>query len=333
MLHILLARLMINWIYVLLATLKIIGILIVVLLAILLLLILVILFIPFRYRLNGIRDSENLQGKLKISWLLHLFSVNILYEDGEINVLLRILGIPKKLYLAPQKKKRWIFGKKIVAKKTTEEKMVIDTSPPNEIAQEVKKEIPSKLQSNMQSKAQKTVQSNIQSKIQSKGKKWWQKKIPKAKGIKRFLEKCKDLWKRGKRKIESLKKKIKSINDGIYLLKEKIELLGSDMTKNTWKRYKKHLCYLWRHLGPRKIQGYLKLGFEDPALTGITTGVIYLLLPQKCNRISVQPEFEQIICEGELTITGRIRIIHLAKVALQVFLDKERKELIKKLRT
>lgn len=76
---------------IILGILKIAGIVLLVLLGILLTLILLVLFVPVRYRVRGAFDGTP-RGMGEISWLLHLISCRITYED-EPDLAVRILGI------------------------------------------------------------------------------------------------------------------------------------------------------------------------------------------------------------------------------------------------
>ena len=70
--------------HILLLILKIIGIIIAVILGILLLLILILLFVPVRYKAQGVcrGTTDSLKGKVCITWLLHLFRIDLLYKDS-----------------------------------------------------------------------------------------------------------------------------------------------------------------------------------------------------------------------------------------------------------
>ena len=58
----------------------------------LLLLILLVLFVPWRYYLK-LSKEENLTGLFRVYWFLHLVTADLSYA-GEVNLVIRILGIP-----------------------------------------------------------------------------------------------------------------------------------------------------------------------------------------------------------------------------------------------
>ena len=75
-----------------LTVLKIIGIVLLCILGLLLLLLLLILFWPFGYRLEASK-KEDIRAKAKVSWLLHLIVVEVLWQSG-LNLRLKLFGLP-----------------------------------------------------------------------------------------------------------------------------------------------------------------------------------------------------------------------------------------------
>ena len=72
--------------HILLLVLKIIGIIIAAILGILVLLLCIVLFVPFRYEIKGRSegDAASLKGKIKVTWLLHLFRADVYYKDQKL---------------------------------------------------------------------------------------------------------------------------------------------------------------------------------------------------------------------------------------------------------
>ena len=74
--------------YVILTILKILGIILLVLLGLLLVIVFSVLFVPVRYRLEGEKSSpgwSEANGKVKVSWLLHLIHLRIQYQEKELD--------------------------------------------------------------------------------------------------------------------------------------------------------------------------------------------------------------------------------------------------------
>ena len=71
---------------------KIIGILLAALLGLAFLLLLLVLFVPVRYRAYGIRSSRECRAEGRVSWLLRLFCIPFSFQDGELEIKVKILG-------------------------------------------------------------------------------------------------------------------------------------------------------------------------------------------------------------------------------------------------
>ena len=78
---------------IILTILKFAGIGIGILLAIVLMLLLLVLLVPVRYDLKG-ENNEKLQAKGKIHWLFHIVSFQIVYENDEMKMTVRVFGVP-----------------------------------------------------------------------------------------------------------------------------------------------------------------------------------------------------------------------------------------------
>ncbi len=93
---------------ILLAILKMIGIVLLIILAIIFVLLCMLLFVPVRYRVNGkYRDSAP-ECVAVISYLLHIIVVKVVYED-DLKAVLKLFGIPiMKLYPMEKKSKKTV---------------------------------------------------------------------------------------------------------------------------------------------------------------------------------------------------------------------------------
>ncbi|MDI9596109.1 MAG: DUF2953 domain-containing protein [Atribacterota bacterium] len=91
---------------------------------------------------------------------------------------------------------------------------------------------------------------------------------------------------------------------------------------------------IFRHIKPKVNRLYLIYGFEDPADTGILTGIFYLLFPNSSysNIIKMQPVFVEEIIEGEIIIKGRIIIAFLLCYFIQFYFAKGVRQTIREIR-
>jgi hypothetical protein len=87
-----------------------------------------------------------------------------------------------------------------------------------------------------------------------------------------------------------------------------------------------------RHLLPRRLKGRLHYGFEDPSLTGrILAGIcaVYPVLPGK---LTIDPDFERTVLEGEMSFGGHIIPAVILYRSLRIVLHKEFRVLLRRLR-
>ena len=91
----------------------------------------------------------------------------------------------------------------------------------------------------------------------------------------------------------------------------------------------KEVKYLLRHILPRKLEGILTFGFEDPATTGQVLGILCVLAVFTGNHLEVNGNFEGKMLEGDVSIKGHVRLCHIAKSAISLLIDKNIRKTIK----
>ena len=93
------------------------------------------------------------------------------------------------------------------------------------------------------------------------------------------------------------------------------------------------IASLLKELRPRKGHGKLKIGFEDPYLTGQAMQIAALLYPLYGDRIEVIPDFDQSVIDGEADLKGYLRLIVPVEAAIRIFIDKGLKSMYKQARS
>ena len=88
------------------------------------------------------------------------------------------------------------------------------------------------------------------------------------------------------------------------------------------------LLKVLRHLKPLKLSAAVRFGFDDPASTGYTLGVLSLLYPVFEEHVQLYPDFEQTIFEGWFKVAGRIRASVFLTAACRLILDKNIRRVI-----
>ncbi len=104
-------------------------------------------------------------------------------------------------------------------------------------------------------------------------------------------------------------------------------------------RNRKVFALLWRqvkallrHVLPRKARGRLVLGFEDPAVTGQVLAACSVFYALYGDDLTVTPDFEDPVIDGELEIKGRVRLGVIAVLAARVLIDRNFWRMIKQVR-
>lgn len=330
--------------HILLLILKIIGILILVVLGILLALLLFVLFVPIRYRIDGEKESQSsLKGKVRLSWLLHILSLQILLDE-EVSISMKIFGISvfprekNKKVKSKNKSKQVSKHKEKTIKKSNKKKEEAEPKPinrnpvdegtvfANEFKIEKKEEhtkkqgeiIPTHTQEkrkekeqNQQPEKMERKKKNIFYKIQEKIIWFWSEVKKKYQQIHSFWETLRYRWSEFLDKRNIL---IRAWNDK--------ENQGGMVS--LWKTAKR----LLQHITPRKWTGYIHFGMNNPENTGKILGLIAIfggiigILPE------IQPDFEKEIFEGKVMLKGRIYLFYLIQLFITIWRKKEVHKLI-----
>ena len=269
--------------------LKIIGIIILVILGLVLITLGVVFLVPLKYCGSACLDKEieRSTANIKFSWLLHLFSGNVSYIDKQLSYEVRVLG--KKIQLDKEE---------VTEAKSEESKERLLEKPEDNLAKKITEDVISDVISDV---------------IEESSEKKSNRQVKKE-----------------KTKKESVLKKIKytfqNICDKIKLLKQKKDeleaFLKNEAHRSAFKKLWKELGKLLKALRPRKFILNAHFGFEDPSLTGKILAVLSMLYPFYGDNIRIQPDFENVIIEGDLYLQGKIRIIHMVKMVWNLVWNK-----------
>ncbi len=280
--------------HILFLILKIIGIILLVILGITLMFIGVILFVPIRYRIktettNGMKE---LRTEARATWLMHLISAHIFYQDEKLDWQARI-GWKRFRGSEDETDEEMTPDKAVASDKNVTSSM--ETVSDKTTASE-REEAPDK---NKTSTREKAFEETITSE--------------KAKGNRFKKIKC---------TIKEICGKIKNIKE--FLLEE--------THIQAFLRLKKEILFFIRKIKPDKLKGYLRFGLEDPYDTGRVLAALSVLYPFYGEHFQVYPEFEQEIIEGDVYFKGRIHLVHLLLVLGRSYFDKNVKTAYKNLK-
>ena len=283
---------------VLLAALKIIGIVILAIIALALLIILMVLFIPVRYR-GKIYFKEVPDIALSVTWFFKFLSLNITYKDG-----LDIIGKVGWLFKVYSNHDDDTDTNKEIEDYESKVEETVDTVNEN-------KKVDITVENNKKDNVISGKQENSEADNKIKELDKQEKKQSKKK-------KSKSNKKKSTAKKESkLDKLINKAKDIHYLLTEeenkKTLLLMLEKTKN-----------LLVHILPKRIVGFFKFGFDDPSTTGQVLEAVAIFYPLYRDDFKIVPMFYDEIIEVDISFKGRLRVFYALYIGLILWLNKKK---------
>ena len=338
--------------YVILTILKILGIILLVLLVI----VFSVLFVPVRYRLEGEKPSpgwSEANGKVKVSWLLHLLHLRIQYQEKELDWECYLFGVPlKKAGAAVREWKKKRRKKKVQEQKERRKKAVQQKNEPEKRTAAKKKgqEKPLQIEEKTRTaaKEQKSTEKHTNpEKSKTAAPEAKKTEIETAERKQQEKEKVSDklsrFWNRCKKIVGSilefpgkLKKKLTNIRltfRGFYdKIKQWRTLWNEESTLAALHFLTEKGRKLIRHVLPRKIRGSITFGCEDPALTGQILGAVAIAYPLYGKGVAVYPRFEEKILEGQLQMKGRIVVACQLWQSWKIYRNPDVRKTLKKIR-
>ena len=287
--------------------LKIIGIILLVILLLLIFILSVLLFVPIRYQFKGSYD-EKADVNISVKWMPVFLNALLTYKEDNLFYIVKLYG--GVIVTNQDIPLSWI-GKKI---RTASDDKLKDN-------QTVTKDVSGTEVTHLQEEVSKIPEKTItQTKKDVKKHKKKQPFFLRMKNkIQSFIEKIK-IW------IE----KIKKINEKKDALLKVYHHKRFEVAKNDVIRYIKEL---WRGIKPKKLEGRIHFGLEDPATTGQILGVLSMFLVWYYEHIRIEPDFEKACFDGELSFHGKIRLFTLFKIIIKIIFNKNLIKVVKKVQT
>ncbi|MFU0826867.1 MAG: hypothetical protein ACFWTJ_04910 [Lachnoclostridium sp.] len=347
--------------HILLAVLKIIGIILASLLGLLIFLILLVLLVPIRYGLKA--DNLNgLKAEGRISWLFRLIFIRISYLDEKLIIRLRLFG--KLLYDSTNPKRKKVEQKKEVPKAKKSKALKKSAKSGSTKEKEKGKKIPKEdktgslhtNQSQIDGKTEtviiqpkepelKAVQVPEHSEPISIGKtdkekssdENWNMPESVTDKAKRFFIAIKDFFLSLKERLINLWDRVQELRKNIENLKVKWEKIKAFFTDETNKTALIKSCHsvrkVLKHLRPTKFRLEMEFGTGDPASTGQVLGGLSILYSFVGDSVHIVPNFEEEILKGSVNCSGRIRLYTLLIIGIKLVFDKNFRDLLKNVKT
>ena len=309
---------------ILLIVLKVIGIFLLSILGLFILLMLVILFVPIRYRSNGQfnKDEEGFEHQIyaKVTWCLHIVSINFQRVDNKNVLAFKLFGI--NLLNKEKKKAKKKVNKKANKNDISKEKQINSISKTSKTDNIVKTEDVNRnsIVISDANNTNNTIKSevNIDNKINEDEKTNNSSKVSIIVKIKNKINTL----------IEKLKKigeKLKNINN---VKNSFIDYLSKDTSKKSIKEIIYMILKLFKRILPRKLKATVGFGFEDPSTTGSVLGMASIFYGIYGENLELEPDFDNQVLYGKYNLKGHIRIFSICITALKLYRNKWIRELI-----
>ena len=319
-------------IHILFMILKALGILILGLLLLVLLIVCTVLFLPFCYRAQVLKEEEGfacVKASGRVSWLFGAVALTASYEEQKPEAQILLFGASLETWKRRLKKIR--RGEASVPR--TEEN---ETENALEAEKTAEQKAPDQKEKQQKVTAQKEQPEQEQ-----------EPDAPKKSILERFFgrieylpEKLLNLASRllqtafrllelPFRLLEKLEQKIQAGRR----LKRKWEsvkkFFRSKMFREALLHAKKEVLYFLKKAAPKKVTGTVRFGFNDPALTGETLGILGMIYGKLPKDLSIQPDFEQEILQGDVRMKGSFQAVTAAGIALRLFRDQNLRKTIR----
>ena len=115
-------------------------------------------------------------------------------------------------------------------------------------------------------------------------------------------------------------------------VRELMEFLRQEETQAALDKCKRQLFRMVCHAAPRKLRGQFTAGTGDPALTGQLYGLYCMACPVHRFRVQIQPDFDNAVFQGKVSLRGRIRLAAMFFYGLQIITDANVRGLIRRVR-
>ena len=311
---------------ILLIVLKVVGIFLLSILGLFILLMLVILFVPIRYKSSG-QFSKNEDGTehqiyAKVTWCLHIVSVNFQRVDNKNVLAFKLFGIN---LLNREKKKKQVNTKEkknANKKDRSKDKQVDSISKVNKTDNTAKAE--DGVRNNTVTLDVNNVNNTIKPEVSESNK---TNKDEKADNFSKVSIRVKI-----KNKINVLIDKLKKIGEKLKNINNVknsfIDYLGKDSSKKSIKEIIYMILRLFKRILPRKLKATVGFGFEDPSTTGSVLGMASIFYGIYGENIELEPDFNNQVLYGKYNLKGHIRIFSICITALKLYRNKWIREFI-----
>lgn len=354
-------------IHILFMILKALGILLLVLLFLVLLIVCTVLFLPFCYRAQVLKEEEGfacVKASGRVSWLFGAVALTASYEEQKPEAQILLFGASLETWKRRLKKIR--RGEASVprteenetenapeAEKTAEQKaeakkeQTSAEQPAEQKTDTVKKQMPQRDAEKTQKAPDQTEKQQKVTAQKEQPEQEQEPDAPKKSILERFFGRIEYLPEKLLNLVSRLLQTAFRLLELPFRLLEKLEqkiqagrrlkrkwesvkkFFRSKMFREALLHAKKEVLYFLKKAAPKKVTGIVRFGFDDPALTGETLGILGMIYGKLPKDLSVQPDFEQEILRGDVRMKGSFQAVTAAGIALRLFRDQNLRKTIR----
>lgn len=298
---------------VVLAILKTVGWILLIILCLFLLLIALILLVPIRYRAEGnfhVPGEEAVTGRARITWLLHLILLSVVYEK-ELRINLKIAGI----LLYPRGKK---------------ERKAQNTSGDEEKKLSEEENLPEKENLPPSTREPSGDEGHKRAPDEAASAQSYEERPDGKEGLlERLGRKAENLNRNAETILDSLSAKMRHFRE---LWDYYTELLNNEGTQKVIRSVFLRIRSILMHIRPSILKADLEVGTGDPASTANILAVNGMFYPLVGDKIHIKPDFDNKKLEGNFFIKGRVRLCIPLFHVLMIVCDRKTWKLIRKLK-
>ncbi len=152
----------------------------------------------------------------------------------------------------------------------------------------------------------------------------------------RLADKILSVYEKIKEALLKIKSKLVSTWDSVKQKKEDatdkvndiIRIVNDEGNREFVKFVWEQLKYLFKKLKPRKGRLYVHFGMDDPETTGKIAMYLAVLYGLMGIDISILPDFEEKVMEGELYLKGRLQLVTILIIAVRLYRNKHFKRIV-----
>lgn len=325
-----------NLIHVLLILLKFLGIFLLFLLC----LIVLVLAAPIRYSFHfHAGEDASFGGQIKVTWLLGILYIRGSYIEKIFEYRVRIfgyqiLGNQKEFLEKKQKRERKKQKKRNKKSEKSKNKENVPAPPKQEESRgedrsakqdmQPEESVSPEQEGSCEERRSAEQEVRTEEKVSPEQEGTCEERRSAEKAVEPMEKKPSSTGGSGKKttgRLASLRKKVHEFREAYQ------EYHGKQLMDFA----KQSIIKILRHVLPRRMRGFIRFGFDDPAVTGIVTGGAALFYPKYRDTLVLEPDFGQECFEADCRGRGRIHPGFFLYMGLKALWNPDVRALLKKL--